>query len=598
MKKFTKAFLLMLVLVLVLAACGDKDSDGGKKKDDEKEKVYSIEDFSNVKTNKGEAIEGGSLTFGLVSADPFQGTLNWNFYSGDPDSQILQWFDEALLTWDSSYVYTNDGAATYEVSEDGKTFTFTIKDNVNWHDGEPVTAEDWLFAHEVIGHPDYDGPRYDATLRNVVGMEEYHAGEADTISGIEVVSDKVLKITYVESNPSLITGGIWTYPLAKHIFGDMPVKDISSSPEVREKPIGFGPFIVENIVPGESVVLKKNANYWRGEPSLDEVVVKVVNPNVLVQSLEKGEVDLVSSFPVNQFPENAELSNVEYLGNVDRAYSYIGFKLGTWDKEAKQVKTDPNAKMANKNLRKAMWHAIDNDTVGKRFYHGLRWAGTTLIPPSHPEYHDDTNPGAPYDLDKAKELLDEAGYKDTNDDGFREDPEGNELVINFASMSGDDIAMPLAQYYIQQWEKVGLKVQLLDGRLHDFNSFYERVGEKGDDDPNIDIYAGAWGVGIDVNPDGLYGRDAIYNFTRWSHEENDRLLKEGISDKAFNPEYRKEVYKEWQNFMIEEVPVFPTLYRSVLVPVNNRVHNYAIGDGTGVYLYELAVTQEEPNPAK
>lgn len=603
-------FAFMLVLLLALTACNKTNSDSkpkdeGKKTEEGKkenakgdEQLYSIDDFSNIKTNEGEAMEGGSFTFGLVSDTAFQGTLNFNFYSGDPDAQVLEWFDEGMLTWDENYTYTNDGAATYEVSEDGKTFTFKIRDNVNWQDGEPVTAEDWLFAHEVIADKDYNGPRFDSTLRNVVGIEDYHEGKADTISGIEVVDEKTLKISYIEATPSLITGGIWTYPLAKHIFGDMPVKDISSSPEVRENPIGFGPFKVESIVPGESVTFTKNEDYWRGAPKLDKVTLKVINPNVVVQSLKKGEVDTVSSFPVDQFPANADLSNVEYLGAIDRAYSYVGFKLGTWDKESKQVKTDPNAKMADVNLRKAMWHAVDNNAVGDRFYHGLRWAATTLIPASHPEYHDASNPGAPYDPEKAKQLLEDAGYKDVDGDGIREDKEGNELVINFASMSGDEVAEPLAKYYIQAWEAVGLKVELLDGRLQEFNSFYEGVGEKGDDNPNIDIYAAAWGVGIDVDPSGLYGRDAIYNFTRWSSEENDRLLAEGISEAAFDPEKRKEIYKEWQQLMTDEVPVFPTLYRSVLVPVNNRVHNYAIGDGTKMYKHEIEVTQEEPIAAK
>ncbi|WP_342507425.1 oligopeptide ABC transporter substrate-binding protein [Sporosarcina sp. FSL K6-2383] len=601
-------FAMLLVLLLALAACnkaeeatpddsGAKDEEKPKveeeKEEESGEKLYSIDDFSNIKTNEGEAIEGGSFTFGLVSDTAFEGTLNFNFYSGDPDAQVLQWFDEGLLTWDANFVYTNDGAATYESSEDGRTFTFKIKDNVNWHDGQPVTAEDWLFAHQVLAHPDYDGPRAGDVL-NIEGMAEYIAGTADTISGIEVVSDKELKITYLEATPSLITGGIWTYPLAKHIFGDMAVADISSSPEVRQNPIGFGPFKVDTIVPGESVTYVKNEDYWRGEPGLDTVTLKVINPNVVVQALEKGEVDTVSSFPVNQYPDNADMANVEFLGAVDRAYSYVGFKLGAWDEENKVVKYNPEAKMADKNLRKAMWHAVDNNAVGDRFYHGLRWAGTTLIPPSHPEFHDATNPGAAYDPELAKQMLDEAGYADVDGDGFREDKDGNELVMSYASMSGDDIAEPLAQYYIQAWEAVGLKVELLDGRLLEFNSFYDRVGSGGKDDPAIDIYAGAWGVGIDVDPSGLYASNVLYNFSRWENEENDRLLAAGISEEAFDVEKRKAIYNEWQALMVEEVPVFPTLYRSMVVPVNNRVLNYAIGDGTGYYLNDIQVTQDTP----
>ncbi|MFA1821939.1 oligopeptide ABC transporter substrate-binding protein [Virgibacillus oceani] len=628
--KWTKAlFALLLVLLLALAACnGGDDEDAGTDTDDgadseetdddatedddgddaaEDDGLYSIEDFDQIKNNEGEAMDGGTLNFGLVTDTPFEGTLNWNWYSGTYDSEILNWFDEGLLTWDENYVYTNDGAATYEVNDDGNVFTFTIGEDVNWHDGEPVTAEDWLFAHEVIGHPDYDGPRYGADFTNIEGMEEYRAQfqddegetidlsieEAESIAGIEVIDDKTLEITYIQSTPSLLTGSIWTYPLAKHVFEDMEVADMSSSAEVREEPMGFGPFIVESIVPGESVTMSKNEDYWRGEPNLDEVVVKVIDPSVVVNELETGGVDTVNSFPVDQFPDNADMSNVEYLGIIDRAYTYIGFKLGTWDADNAEVATDPDMKMADPALRQAMWHAVDNDAVGERFYHGLRWNATTLIPPSHPEFHDETNPGRTFDPDEANRLLDEAGYEDVDGDGMREDPDGEELVINFASMSGGDTAEPLAQYYIQSWADVGLEVQLIDGRLLEFNQFYDRVGESGDDDPEVDIYQGAWTVGIDVDPTGLYGRQAIYNFSRYSSDENDALLEDGVSEDAFDVEYRQDVYNEWQEFMVEEVPVFPTVYRADLVPVNNRVHNYYIGDGTGMYRWDIAVTEEE-----
>ncbi|WP_044481555.1 oligopeptide ABC transporter substrate-binding protein [Paenibacillus antibioticophila] len=608
---------LMLTLVLALAACssnggnnsanpgtgnntpsentsnqGENSTDDGKPKADA-DGNFNIADFSNVKTNRGEPIQGGSITFGLVGDSPFEGTLNFNFYSGAPDAEVLEWFDEGLLTWDSNYVYTNDGAATYEVSEDGRTFTFTIRDNVNWHDGVPVTAEDWEFAHEVISHPDYNGPRYGSDFTNIEGVVEYHEGKADKISGIKVLNDKQLQITYIKSTPSLLTGGVWIYPLAKHIFKDIPVADMAASPQIRQNPIGIGPFKVESIVPGESVVYKKNTDYWRGEPLLDEVILKVIPATTVVQELKSGGVDLVSDFPVDQYPDNADMSNVEFLGIIDRAYSYIGFKLGTWDAEKKEIAMNPNAKMADVNLRKAMWQAVDNDQVGKKFYKGLRWGGTTLIPPSHPDFHDASNPGVTFDIEAAKKTLDDAGY--AYDGEWRTNPDGSPLEINFISMTGSDISEPLAQYYVQSWAAIGLKVNL---EMVEFNTFYTKVGSEGTDDPNVDVYMGAWTVGIDVDPTGLYGHDALYNFPRWESEENDRLLAEGVSEKAFDVEYRKQVYKEWQQYMVEQIPVFPTLYRSLLSPVNERIVNYAIGDGTGFYRYNIGVTEDKPVVAK
>ncbi|GAB3052899.1 oligopeptide ABC transporter substrate-binding protein [Virgibacillus ainsalahensis] len=600
---------LMLLLLLVLAACSDggdsEEAEGSSNSETEEGTeeaedsegtaseggTYSIEDFSPATTGEGEAIEGGNLNFGLVSDSVFAGTLNWNFYEDEFDKEIIQWFDEPMLYTDKNHAYTQEGPAQFEVSDDNKTFTFTIRDSVNWHDGEPVKAEDWAYAFEVIGSPDYTGIRYDSSFMNIEGMEAYHNGDADTISGIEVVDEKTLEITFIEANPSLVAGGIWPYAMPKHIFEDISIAEMAESDAVRKNPIGMGAFKVDSIVPGESVSMTANEDYWQGEPNIDSLNVQVVSPQTVVQALETGEIDFVHSFPTDQFADVEEsLTNVEFLGQIDMAYTYIGFKLGKWNADEGQVEMDPEAKMADVELRRAMWHAVDNDAVGEQFYNGLRWAGTTLIPPSHPDFHNETVEAPTYDPEQAKQLLEDAGYVDTNDDGFREDPDGEELVINFASMAGGDIAEPLANYYIQAWEQVGLKVELVDGRLLEFNSFYDRVEA---DDPAIDIYQGAWGVASDVDPSGLYGREAQFNYSRYASEENDELLAEGASEASLDTEHRQEVYSEWQELMVEEIPVFPTLYRSELVATNNRIQNYSIAYEWWAP-HEIAVTQEEP----
>lgn len=545
--KFSKLlFAMMLVLLLVLAACsggsddaegdggGDSGDSGSEENNDSEEadgEIYDIADFSPSK--EGEAMDGGELNFGLVSDTVFAGTLNFNFYSDVYDSEVIDWFDEALLEVDDTFTYTQEGAAQFEVNEEGNEFTFTIRDEVNWHDGEPVTAEDWAFAIEVIADPDYDGPRYGDVV-NLVGAEEYHDGEADSIEGLEIIDDKTLKMTFKQATPSLLSGGIWSYALPKHIFEDIPVADMSSSDAVRENPIGIGPFKVESITPGESVTYTKNEDYWRGEPSLDKVTLKVIAPQTVVQALETGEVDMVDSFPTDQYPDVVDsLTNVDFLGRLDRSYSYVGFKLGTWDDENGKVDMDlENSKVGDVELRRAMWYAVDNDAVGERFYNGLRWNATTLMPSFYEIYHDDSIETPTYDPDMANQILDEAGYEDVDGDGIRENPDGEELVLNYATMEGGDTAEPLANYYIQSWEQVGIKVEKIDGRLLEFNDFYDRIGQQGNDDPDIDVYSAAWSVGTDVDPTGLWGPNVIYNFTRWEDEENTRLLEEGVSPEA------------------------------------------------------------------
>lgn len=605
---------LLLMLAMILAACGgddektsdegstddaetedtveDDDGDDGDNGDEEDDanddELFDIADFP-TRSEAGEVEEGGTLNFGLVSDTTFDGLLNWNFYDGDPDSQVLDWFDEGLLGIDENYQYTQDGAATFEYSEDHKVWTFTIKDGVKWHDGEELTAEDWAFAYEVIGHADYDGPRYGSDFTIIEGMEAYNKGEADSISGVKVVDEKTLEVTYEKPTPSLFAGGVWPYAMAKHVFEDIAVADMSESDEMRKNPIGIGPFKVDSITPGESVTYSKFADYWQGEPKLDEVVLRVIDPTVIANELESGNIDAVDAFNTDLYKDNQALADdYNFLGKIDESYTYIGFKMGTWDEDNKHVVYSPDeSKVGDVELRRAMWYAVDNDAVGEKFYDGFRWNGTTLIIPTHPDFHDDTIETPTYDPDKANEILDAAGYEDVDGDGIRENQDGEELKLNLASMSGGDVAEPLANYYLQAWEAVGIHVELLDGRLQEFNTFYDRVGNGGNDDPEVDVYMGAWGMGDDVDPAGLYGPEAMFNFPRYESEENDRLLAEGVSDDAFDLEYRQKVYKEWQEFMVEEIPVFPTNYRSKLVPVREDILNYTIVDADGQFRHEV-----------
>ncbi|MDW0116610.1 oligopeptide ABC transporter substrate-binding protein [Sporosarcina thermotolerans] len=607
-KQFMLLASLLLVLSVFLAACTGKDNDAGETKTPDKEKPKEEEkageeeeevvdpnaglDFPLTVTNTGTPIDGGELNYALVSDTPFEGTLSPVFYSGSPDSTVMSFFNESLFAIDGDFLITNDGAATYEISEDYKTITITIRDGVKWHDGEPVKASDLLYSYQLLGHPDYTGTRYTFMISNVDGMPAYHNGETTEISGITVSDDdRTISITYTEATPSLLSG-IWGSATPRHHVGDVmtgevTIEELAASEKIRTSPIGFGAYKVKKIVPGESVLYERNDDYWRGKPALDSIVLKVVSSASILEALKKGDVD-IASIPVDQYLNAKEVDNIELLAEVDLAYTYIGFKLGKWDADKKESVTDPNAKMGNKLVRQAMWWALDNETIGKELYHGLRFPGTTLIVPVFASFHDASIPTPSYDPEKAKALLDEAGYVDVDGDGFRENDKGEKFELNFASMSGGETAEPIAQFYIQNWADVGIKVQLLEGRLHEFNSFYDRVEA---DDPDIDIYQGAWGVGSDPNPSGLYGRTAAFNYTRFTSEKNDELLAAISGEKSLDTDYRAGKFKEWQELMVDEVPVAPTVFRYYLMAVNKRVTNYSIETGTDLRLWKWGVTE-------
>lgn len=599
MKKWYRLLGLTAAASLALVACGNSDSDSetaDSSSSSESGEVVAPELAATV-DNEGEAIDGGTLQVGLVTDSPFQGIFSWEFYEDAYDAEIMQFGFDSLFGTDDDFQIDDSGKATLALDQENNKATITLKEGLKWSDGEPLTAEDVIYSYEVIGHPDYTGIRYDGTFQNVVGMEEYHSGEADTISGITQVDDVTVEIEFQEVSPSMLQagGGVWSYAMPKHYLEDVPVAELASSEKIRSTPVGDGPFRITKVTPGESVEYEANEYYWQGEPKLDNVVVEVVPSSSVVPALENGKYDVALSMPTDLYASYAELPGYTLLGREQLSYTYIGFKLGKWDAEAGEVVYDEDAKMADKSLRQAMGYAIDNDAVAQRFYNGLRSNANTVIPPVFGSFGATTEevPGYSYDPDKANQLLDDAGYVDTDNDGIREDSDGEPLQINFASMEGGETAEPIAQYYIQAWNEVGLDVQLTDGRLLEFNSFYDRIEA---DDENIDIYQAAWGTGSDPAPNGLYARNAAFNYTRWATEENDQFMADFTSSEAFDEEFQRNTFVEWQKYFSEEAPVIPTLFRQQVMPVNNRVKHfdYAHNPADDFGWHTVEVTADAP----
>lgn len=599
MKKWYKLLGLTAAASLALVACGNSDSDSETADSSSSSESGEVvaPDLATTVDNEGEAIDGGTLQVGLVTDSPFQGIFSWEFYEDAYDAEIMQFGFDSLFGTDDDFQIDDSGKATLALDQENNKATITLKEGLKWSDGEPLTAEDVIYSYEVIGHPDYTGIRYDGTFQNVVGMAEYHSGEADTISGITQVDDVTVEIEFQEVSPSMLQagGGVWSYAMPKHYLEDVPVAELASSEKIRSTPVGDGPFRITKVTPGESVEYEANEYYWQGEPKLDNVVVEVVPSSSVVPALENGKYDVALSMPTDLYESYAELPGYTLLGREQLSYTYIGFKLGKWDAEAGEVVYDEDAKMADKSLRQAMGYAIDNDAVAQRFYNGLRSNANTVIPPVFGSFGATTEevPGYSYDPDKANQLLDDAGYVDTDNDGIREDPDGEPLQINFASMAGGETAEPIAQYYIQAWNEVGLDVQLTDGRLLEFNSFYDRIKA---DDENIDIYQAAWGTGTDPTPNGLYARNAAFNYTRWATEENDQFMADFTSAEAFDEEFQRNTFIEWQKYFSEEAPVIPTLFRQEVMPINNRVKHfdYAHNPADDFGWHTVEVTADAP----
>ena len=199
-----------------------------------------------------------------------------------------------------------------------------------------------------------------------------------------------------------------------------------------------------------------------------------------------------------------------------------------------------------------------------------------MLPPTFAQYFNEDIEGFPYDVDKANQLLDEAGYEWEGEpgEGYRLDKDGNPLKIKMIAMTGADESLFL--FYQQSWAAIGLDVQY---ELLEMNAFYDDVLN---DAEGIDVFLGAWGVGHDPTPHGLYGPHSAFNYSRYESEEHNQLLADIQSAEAHDLEYRTEAFHKWQEFFMEEAPVFPTVWTTNLTLVNNRVSAYVHSNKPGM----------------
>lgn len=565
--------ILIFLIGLMLISCNP-----GKKRSEMPGAKINLSIFPIKTSNNEPAVENATLQVALVKDDPLVGVFNEILYQDGYDGDILSMFlSSSLFEVNDNFEIIDTGVATLNVDAKNKKATIKIKDGIKWSDGVPLTADDIIYAYEVLGSKDYTGIRYTKEYQKVIGMNDYHNGKSKTISGVKKIDDKTVEISFSEMGQSIFSGGngLMSNALPKHYLKDVPIKNLVSSDKIRTKPVTLGPYNLVKISRGESMEFVANPYYYKGKPKIKKAILQVVNPQSIVAALKAGKYDYVMEMPDSLYNNYKDFRNLEVLGQQDLYYSYVGFKLGHFDKAKGENVSDPNAKMADLNLRQAMIYAIDVDQITQAFYFGLCQRATSTVPPVFKKYFPKDLTGFPYNLAKAKQLLDESGYKDVNNDGFREDKNGKPLQIKMAFMAGGDVAEPLAQFYLQSWKKIGLNVSLTTGRLLAFQNFYEKVQS---DSKDIDVFFGAWGVGTDLNPTSSAGRSSQLNYTRFVSPENDKFIAEILGEKSLTvPNYKAEMYKKWQEYYINQAVEVPLMYKYKLTPVNKRLKNVYIG---------------------
>jgi peptide/nickel transport system substrate-binding protein len=513
------------------------------------------------------ATPNGKVTFTFGSTgepltmNPMSGYLAIEFYFWTASYHLLIDWNQDLGVDDSK----GPGAGLVtdvQMSDDGLTYTYTIRDDQMWSDGQPLTAEDVAF-----------------TLNLYKGNHAYLPQNYLTMIDGDVVALDDTTIQFHTTQPtSLYSGSVaymYDYILPKHIWSDPKIvgdkpKQYDNVPEV-----GSGPFIVSEFKTGEYIRMVQNP-YWTGpKPAVDEIIYRIFkNEDALAEALKQGEIDLAQVTSPNIYNNLADQPNIDTMAGTIPSFSEIGMNTGSAYEEKTATFTphgDGHPALTDPTVRRAIRMAIDSTTLTERVLQGYGIPGDSIIPPVSVTGARWTPEGSdliPFDITGANKLLDDAGYKDTDGDGVREMPPGSldpgrPLEFRYFVRSNEQTSVDASQF-IQPWlEQIGIKANVevvTSGRLGDIinEGTYDLFSWGWIPDPDPDS-ALSWFTCGSRPPDGSsYGNNDSY----YCNPEYDKLYAEQRA--TTDPQKRWDIVHQMQEIYYEDAAYAVMWYDPIL----------------------------------
>lgn len=445
-----------------------------------------------------------------------------------------------------------DGTASMEVSGDGLTYTFKLKDD-KYSDGSPVKAEDYVNYYKVTCDNSYDGPLNPAMSYDLVGAQDYHDGKATSISGITTPDDKTIVFQIEKPNASAqyLFGG--TVPVSTALYGSLIKQgDVSGFKNLEMvNYVSNGPYVLTEYRKGESATMKANPDYYGGEPKIKTIVVKVVASGSEMQAVITGDVDLDADVTANadqvSIAQQAKFINLWVQPTL--GYGYIG--LNHSNEQFKDLK-----------VRQALLYAIDRKSLVQSVYgeygHVLNINQTAQ---SWLYTEDGINP-YDYDPDKAAELLKEAGWE--KDSGGNLMKDGKQFKIMFSASKDNPVLEVLMPMMIDSYKKLGIDFQ---AEYVDFPTLLDKVQKE-----NFEMFFMAWGLVADPDDSYIYKTGGSQNRLGYSNPELDELYDKALA--STDKEERKAAYQKVYQTINQDLPCYIIYQRSDMVAFNPRVKNF------------------------
>ena len=533
MKKRNRILSLLLAgaMALGLTACGA--SNAGAAADETGSAAVSTESASSDTAASGEKIINVGVTNTIGSLNPL--LLN----GGEINKYATGLMFLPLMELDADLNFEGMLADSI-TTEDNKNFIVHIDDAATWSDGTPVTADDVVYTALRLASPVIGNTAMMYYVFEGVGDDGFVEEGAESIDGIQKVDDKTVQFTTKEEMPITTFENSYArylLTLPKHVIEQYSEEELSTADWFNHPDVVSGPFIVTDFDVDHYISYEANKDYWKGAPKIDKLNIKIVDGSQLYAGLQSGEIDITQQ-TMSDIPQE-DYESVEALDNVDVVYGSPVTNQSVFI----QTKNVPDVK-----VRQAMLYAIDRQQILEELLNGHGEIVDGFLSSASPFYDDSLTPVS-YDPEKAKTLLEEAGW-----DGSQ--------TIRFYVNSGDSTFVNAASIIAAEWAAVGIKAEI---QTVDFATLMSVAGTE-----DYDVLAVQYTYApVDPYPDVAWLLGGEGSWTGYSDDTlNDALTKSQLTS---DPEETKELFSVVDKKVQEDVPMFSAYVISAQGAVSKRI---------------------------
>lgn len=441
-----------------------------------------------------------------------------------------------FLTWyDTKNQPAPELATAWKTSPDGKVWTFTVRSDVTWHDGVPLTAKDIAFTYNLIRD----------------NQVSFFMSYLKDVTKVVAPNDTTLVITSRKPNSQMLA--MYVPILPEHLWGKVPPGKLES---LGDPPlVGSGPFKIDEAKKGLFVKMSANPGYFDGAPHVNTLLFQIyTTEDALVQDYKGGALD------IGVFEVPTSLRAVASTpGSRTVTVPTIGFTMlgiNSWD----SPKSKGNPLLRDVRVRQAIAWAIDRDKITKSSMSGVATVGTSVLSPAMGDWHWQPSDAEliTYDPAKARAILDAAGYVDRDGDGVREDGSGKKLDFKLVGLSDYSDEVNAAKMIVPYLASAGIKVRL---EIMDEGAFSDILyGNHG-----VDMYVWAWGGDLDPSYQlSAFTTDQILNNNDscYSNPEYDRLFAQQAT--TIDRAQRVSIVHQMQQILYNDNPYVVLYYATNL----------------------------------